>query len=108
LLSLADRFPHAPGLEALVSQANAAAATWQQAVTQGRLARVQRLRWALSEVAGRATRYDPTSHAERRWFEFEVADYEAPGAPARPAPETSEPPKPRKPRAVRTLRSKSK
>ena len=108
LLALADRFPHAPGLEALVTQANAAAATWQQAVTQERLARVQRVRWALGEVAGRAMRYDPEGRAVRRWFEFDVADYEAPGAPARPAPAPSEPPKPRKPRAVRTLRSKSK
>jgi len=108
LLSLGDRFPNAPGLATLITQANAAAATWQQAVTQGRLARVQRLRWALGEVAGRAVRYDPEGRASRRWFEFDVADYEAPGAPAKPAPEPSEPPKPRKPRAVRTLRSKSK
>ena len=53
-------------------------------------------------------RYDPEGRAVRRWFEFDVADYEAPGAPARPAPAPSEPPKPRKPRAVRTLRGKSK
>jgi hypothetical protein len=108
LLSLADRFPNAPGLDALVTQADAAAATWQQAVAQGRLARVQRLRWALGGVAGRALRYDPEGRASRSWHEFDVADYEAPGAPARPAPQPSEPPKPRKPRAVRTLRGKSK
>ena len=73
-----------------------------KAVTQGRLARVQRLRWALNEVAGRALRYDPEGRASRRWFEFEVADYVPPAAPARPAPE---PPAPKR-KPVRILRSK--
>lgn len=72
LSSLADRFPHAPGLDVLIVQANAAAASWQQQVTQGRLARIQRLRWALRQVASRVARYDPETPA--RWFDFEAAD----------------------------------
>src|SRR5207253_306855 len=72
LSSLADRFPQAPGLDVLIIQANAASATWQQQVTQGRLARIQRLRWALREVASRAARYDP--EVPTRWFDFEATD----------------------------------